>query len=393
MLSHLTETVPEFYPAPEYDILPEEPTYGVRALFFRSAEYRGKKTRVFAYYGAPEHGSGERLPAVLLVHGGGGTAYDVWVKQWCDRGYAAMAIDTEGAFPTEEARGRSCTEGMRGMRTRLDIGDCVSPPVNDQAVITGLAEDSWLYHAISAVILANSLLRSFPEVDADRVGIMGVSWGGVLTSHALAYDRRFAFAIPVYGSPFLATGDSKINRTYRKYGVDLYFNAQARLNEIDFPILWQCHDTDCNFSIDANTRAYLATRHAGAVLAIGAIGHSHRSAWRREESFTLADSAVGRGAGLGCRVVTEPQGFGKVSFTVDLGENATDLRAVCHYLTTPMAFDENGKYAYEWNHLPASFEKGTVSFTLPESAMSYYVSLEWLQDGKRLSVSTCYVDR
>ena len=54
MLTHLTDTVPEFQWAPEYDILPTEPTFGVRALFFRGCDYKGKRTRVFAYYGIPE---------------------------------------------------------------------------------------------------------------------------------------------------------------------------------------------------------------------------------------------------------------------------------------------------------------------------------------------------
>lgn len=391
MLTHLTETVPEFRWATEYDLLPTEPTHGVRALFFRSCDYRGKRTRVFAYYGTPPHKAGERVPAVLLIHGGMGTAYDGWVKQWCDRGYAALAIDTTGRYPTEEARGKSCREGMTDMRTRCDEGDVISPPANDQCRHPGPAEEMWLYHAVSAIILAHSLLRSFPEVDPDRVGIMGCSWGGVLTSHAISYDRRFAFAVAVYGSAFLATGDSKINRTFRTYGIDRHFDAQAGLPTLPFPVLWQCHDSDCNFSIDANTRSYLATRHAGAVLSIANMGHSHTCALRREEPFFFADRAIGRSRGLACRIVGEPHGFGEVAFPIAVTEEAQDVRAVCHYLNTPMRFDETGKYAYEWCHLAASVEGGCVRFSLPPEAMSYYVSLSWTQDGKPLSISTCYI--
>ena len=391
MLSFLTDKVPEFSWAPEYDILPTEPTYGVRALFFRGMDYKGKKTRVFAYYGAPEHKEGERVPAIVLVHGGCGTAYDVWIKQWCDRGYAAIAIDTRGFFPTDEARGKSCTEGKTGMRMRCDEGECISPPTCDEAVLRCPTEEMWLYHAISAVILSHSILRSFPEIDTECIGILGSSWGGVLASHTIAYDRRFAFAIAVYGSAFLSTGDSKINRTYRNYGVDNYFNAQKGLDTIPFPVLWMCHDSDCNFSIDANTRSYLATRHAGSVLTIANMGHSASCTWRREEPFFFADSATGRGNGLGCRIITEPQGFGECSFKISVSDEIDGIRAICHYLDTPMSFDETGKYAYEWKHIEATVENDTVSFTLPENAMSYYVSLEWIQDGKRLAISTCYI--
>ena len=391
MLTHLTDTVPEFQWAPEYDILPTEPTFGVRALFFRGCDYKGKRTRVFAYYGIPEHKPGERVPAILLVHGGMGTAFDEWVKQWCDRGYAALAIDTTGKYPTEEARGKHCSEGMFELRTRCEEGEVISTPKNDECRSYGPPEEMWLYHATGAVILAHSLLRSFPEVDPERVGIMGISWGGVLTSYAMAYDRRFAFSIPFYGSPFLATGDSKINRTFRDYGIDRHFDAQTGLETIPFPVLWECHDSDCNFSIDANTRAYLATRHAGAVLTIAPMGHSARAAWRRNEPFLFADGAIGRGKGLGCRVVTQPSGFGKVSFTVSIGSGVEGLSAVCYYLNTPMTFDEDGKYAYKWLRVPASVEGECISFTLPDDAMSYYVSLNWTEEDMPLGIRTAYI--
>lgn len=51
------------------------------------------------------------------------------------------------------------------------------------------------HHATADRILANSLLRSLPEVDADRLGLMGISWG-VITSTVVGIDTRFAFAIP-----------------------------------------------------------------------------------------------------------------------------------------------------------------------------------------------------
>ena len=395
MLSPLTSQVPKLFWAPDYDILPTEPTYGIKALFYEGREYLGKPTRVFAYYGTPEHAPGERVPAIVLVHGGGGTAYDVWIKQWNARGYAAIAIDTTGRFPGDDGRGRSYREGMRvdyAPRTRREEGEWISGPDNDEARIEGKPIDqTWLYHAVSAVILAHSLLRSFPDVDEERVGIMGISWGGVLASHTLAYDRRFAFAIPVYGSAFLSTGDSKINRTYRSFGVDGIFDSAKGLDTVPFPVLWMCHDSDCNFSIDANTRSYLATQHAGAVLAIAAMGHSHSCAWNRHEPFAFADGAIGRGPGLLCRVLTEPKGFGEVNFKIAVGEGAEGVRAVCHYLNTPMTFDEAGKYAYEWRHLGATVEDGTVSFTLPPEAMSYYVSIEWFGDGKLHAISTCYI--
>src|SRR5215472_18001055 len=49
----------------------------VTSLYYEGEPYRGKPTRVFAYLARPEKAQG-RLPAMVLVHGGGGTAFPGW---------------------------------------------------------------------------------------------------------------------------------------------------------------------------------------------------------------------------------------------------------------------------------------------------------------------------
>ncbi len=72
---------------------------GVSALFFDGVPYKGAPTRVFAWYGAPKVEPGQKVPAMVLVHGGGGTAFATWVRLWTGRGYAAIAMDTCGCVP------------------------------------------------------------------------------------------------------------------------------------------------------------------------------------------------------------------------------------------------------------------------------------------------------
>lgn len=63
--------------------------------------------------------------------------------------------------------------GMRGQGLRVGEGfDKVADPVQDQ----------WTYHAVAAAVRGHSLLRSFPGVDANRIGVTGISWGGYLTA-------------------------------------------------------------------------------------------------------------------------------------------------------------------------------------------------------------------
>ena len=79
---------PETYPFQDVAGREDDLSEGnIRALFFRGADYKGAETRVFAYLGLPAGADGEtRAPGVVLVHGGGGTAYKEWVRAWTDRG-------------------------------------------------------------------------------------------------------------------------------------------------------------------------------------------------------------------------------------------------------------------------------------------------------------------
>jgi len=83
---------------PRVEADPERSVEGVEAAFFEGAPWKGKPTRVFAYYGLPSTRPGEQVPAMVLVHGGGGSAFHHWVKLWVSRGYAAIAMDTCGCI-------------------------------------------------------------------------------------------------------------------------------------------------------------------------------------------------------------------------------------------------------------------------------------------------------
>ena len=78
---------PDMVRIPSFDPKPETGWQGVEAISYSGAVYQGKKTKIFAYIGFPKENKGEKVPAVVLVHGGGGHAYAHWVKLWNDRGY------------------------------------------------------------------------------------------------------------------------------------------------------------------------------------------------------------------------------------------------------------------------------------------------------------------
>ncbi len=79
---------------------------GMKPIFFEALPWKGKPTRVFAWLGMPATQKG-KVPAMVLVHGGGGTAHKEWVKKWNDHGFAAISIAVEGQ--TDDARFRWLT--------------------------------------------------------------------------------------------------------------------------------------------------------------------------------------------------------------------------------------------------------------------------------------------
>jgi hypothetical protein len=64
-------------------------------------------------------------------------------------------------------------------------------------------KDQWTYHAVANVILAHSLIRSFPEVNKEKIALTGISWGGYLTCIVSGIDNRFVASAPIYGCGFL----------------------------------------------------------------------------------------------------------------------------------------------------------------------------------------------
>ena len=160
-----------------------------RPVWYAGPTYRGKATRVFAWRGEPTGEASAKRPAVLLVHGGGGRAFQDWARHWAERGYVALAMDTAG-------------QGPDGQRHPLG-----GPDQADETKFRDLAEaeakESWTYHAVAAVLRGHALLAARPEVDAERIGVTGISWGGYLTCLVAGLDPGLKAAVPVYGCGFL----------------------------------------------------------------------------------------------------------------------------------------------------------------------------------------------
>ncbi|WP_157837275.1 alpha/beta hydrolase family protein [Geminisphaera colitermitum] len=206
-------TPPTTYPVEDPALISTSTDNNITPLFFDNIPYNGNPTRVFAWLGIPSPPPppsrlATKHPAIVLVHGGGGTAYRDWVKLWNSRGYAAIALDTCGAMPTT----------ADGMHLKTKRHPHSGAPFSGGGFARALdpIQDQWPTHAIAAIIRAHSLLLAHPSVDPQGTGITGISWGGILTEIAATLDPRFKFAAPVYGCAYLGENSFWLETEFQK---------------------------------------------------------------------------------------------------------------------------------------------------------------------------------
>lgn len=256
---------------------------GMQSFYFEGAKYQGNSTRIFAYYKTPE-GTGP-FPAIVLVHGGGGSAFAEWVEKWNQAGFAAISIATEGQTGTLTGqRQPKWVKHKWGGPRRPGIYNDAEQPLSDQ----------WMNQVTTATIQAHNLLRSFANIQQDQIGISGISWGGVITSTVIGFDQRFAFAIPIYGCGFLDTMDSKYGKALKhNQSYKDVWEPALRIANYTAPTLWLTGLKENNFSLDAQANTYRLVSGAHYQSIQENLKHSHKAGWAPVEAYQFAQSVIG----------------------------------------------------------------------------------------------------
>ena len=278
--------------APEFEW--RDSTDSVRSLYYEGGDYAGRPTRVFAWYATPGSIRGDasrdkNLPAVVLVHGGGGTAFREWCELWAERGYAAIAMDLAGYEPKDGLNPHQAEN-----RTRLADG---GPDQSDNEKFGAIDQpltEQWPYHAVANVIRAHSLIRSFPEVDAARTAVTGISWGGYLTCIVAGVDDRFAAAVPVYGCGYLHENSVWLDRfaamtaEQRELWIRLWDPSQY-LPRVKMPILFVNGTNDFAYPLDSYMHSYDAVPGEKQLCVTVNMPHSHPAGWAPREIGAFID--------------------------------------------------------------------------------------------------------
>lgn len=347
----------------------------IRTLYFEGMPYHGKPTRVFAFIGLPKASQDKKVPGIVLIHGGGGTAFESWVRLWNARGYAAIAIDTCGCVPVGSYDNwqRHQWAGPAGWGGF----DQIDEPFQDQ----------WSYHGVSDVLLANSLLRSLPEVDSERVGITGISWGGYLTCIAAGIDKRFRFAVSVYGCGFLGENSAWLD-TFKGMGKEkadkwlATWDPSVFLKSVKTPMMWITGTNDSSYPIDSQQKSYRLPSGPRTLCIRTDMKHGHGGLGENpKEIHAFADSFCFKGAPLAH--ITE-QGVESNHIWATFQSKSKITSAVLNFSKDTCNWPER-----KWESVQAVISGNRIFANIPSGAKVCYFNLI---DTRGVVVSTEYID-
>jgi dienelactone hydrolase len=332
---------------------------GVRGIFYDGPPYQGRPTRVFAWLGIPRTDSGRKLPGMVLVTGGGGTAEAEWVRLWKGRGYAAIAMSTYGNVPV-------------GQISKWQRHEHAGPSGVDWNPDRDPPTDQWTYHAVSAVILAHSLLRAQPEVDAERIGLTGISWGGYVSCIVAGIDHRFRFVVPMYGCGFYS--DTVFGEHLRKLTAAQrdrwlrWWDPSMYLPEAHMPFLWVTGTNDYFYPLDAFQRSYRLPCGPRTLSIRLRMPHGGPGVLEAKEIHVFADSLLKGGEPL-----TQITGQGRIGRVVWATYRSPRPLARAELNITCDAGPWRDR---RWEAVPAQVKAGgRIEAALSENTTVYYLNL------------------
>jgi dienelactone hydrolase len=163
-----------------------------REVTFTSEPMPGSAEQIHAIFVTPDArrpndgaaGGATSRPALIWVHGLGETPPLAMAKEWAARGYAVLALDLPGRGPGREAS-RS-----------------TGPDFTEEAIfkVAPAPTDSYLFHAVAAVVRGMQWLRAQNGVDRQRIALVGDRWGAVIARLAAVADDRARALVLLYAA-------------------------------------------------------------------------------------------------------------------------------------------------------------------------------------------------
>ena len=175
----------------------------IQEVFYSS--YDGKN-KICARIYAPE--TEGKYPGVALYHGGSGNVYsnDEKAKRLAKEGYVVICPELPGIGNPETMKSEGAFKA-RGYNQQAHIGMYTDP------------RNSAVFEGILSAIDAFYLLKSLDNVDVEKIGISGGSWGGFVTTKiAGLLGDEVTCAYSLYGCAYYDSGTHWSDNVFPKFG-------------------------------------------------------------------------------------------------------------------------------------------------------------------------------
>ena len=292
------------------------------------------KSEFFAYIGYPS-GPVPRggFPGIVLIHGGGGTAFPQYTRFWIKQGYAVIALDWYNRRPVPPAVAA----------TETNVNRALLPGGKRQDHVSNVAN----------MVLAHSLLRSLKNVNPDKTAFVGLSWGSWYGAMVAAVDPRFKGGVEIYCGDLKLKSNAFINGR---------FHHAAKI-----PLYWVAGTNDQNASLDTLKKAFEECPKLENKSLVIRLPHSHvgfyfDSCLRMAAHFTQGKP-----------------GLPKLSDIVRKGNRVSAKildpgKGIQHAILCYTDSKEKVYHKRVWKSIPAKIEKDVISAELPPGAHQFFLS-------------------
>jgi pimeloyl-ACP methyl ester carboxylesterase len=228
----------------------------VQMLTFTVGTFKGKVSRISAYYAYPTDAKG-KVPGLVQVHGGGQRADKNTVKVDAANGYACLSLNWGGRELEDQKPGEPGTDWGAIDPTQKHVPHYFRLTPDDKTAETVYSprNNNWFILTL-ATRRGLTFLEQQAVVDSDRLGVYGHSMGGTITGQVAGLDPRIKAAVPSCGGAGI-TQEKNFARpgasADRRVGDKLYsktIDATASLGKLKRPILGQSPQNDFNCIYD-----------------------------------------------------------------------------------------------------------------------------------------------
>jgi pimeloyl-ACP methyl ester carboxylesterase len=276
------------------------------------------------------------------------------------RGYATLAID----FP------------QPGYRSTGNY------PINLMMTVDENPRQSPIYHGAVALLKAVSFLESRKQVDADRIGMAGSSWGGFYTTLMVGVDPRLKVGSCMFGGGNLQMGNmwwDAYNRSERFAPIfrDHWrktLDPAWRLPRRDTPLAWFTGTNDWFFWIPSVMKTY---DMAGGPKHLSLVPNWDHAlpASVTEQTFIWLDAHLKERPDFIEVTPVEVEKRGSSLWAQWRYSAPRDPRRQAKEANLILSWGDAGNWhARYWKTLPARMQNGICEVRLPDGDMPFYIS-------------------